>query len=189
MSYVTLADLKTYLGIPTATTTDDTLLTACISRAQAIIENLTGRIFEAKTETRFYDANDIDGQDLEMFGDDLLTVTTLTNGDGTVVDPANYYLLPRNHLPKYIIRLKEVDAWEFTDADSTISVAGTWGYTATPPDDIKQACLRAAAWLYRQKDTTADIDRPIMTGDGAVIMPAALPNDALKIIAKYARRI
>ncbi len=39
--------------------------------------------------------------------DDLLTITTLTNGDTTVITSTYYDLLPKNDSPKYAIQLKE----------------------------------------------------------------------------------
>src|SRR5574340_1235085 len=105
MAYTTLADVKAYLGI--SVTTDDTLLTALIPRAQTAIETYTGRKFEATTATHYFHNEDVTGQYLYLHYDDLLTVTTLTNGNGTVIDAANYRLEPRNTSPKYAIRLDE----------------------------------------------------------------------------------
>ena len=85
--------------------------------------------------------------------------------------------------------MNEDYTWEFDDSDDEISIAGTWGYSATPPADIAHACVRLAAFLYRQKDTSADIDRPLMTGDGVTIMPSAIPQDVKSILDNYRRRI
>jgi hypothetical protein len=75
------------------------------------------------------------------------------------------------------------------DSDSEVSIAGTWGFSTTPPYDIKHACTRLAAFLYRQKDTSADIDRPMITGDGVTIMPSSIPQDVKSILDNYKRRI
>ena len=187
MAYTTLADLKAYLDI--SVTTDDTLLTAIIPRAQAIIDAHTGRTFEASTTTKYFHLEDIEGQELWLGSYDLLTVTTLTNGNGTIIDAANYRLEPRNFTPKFLIKLDSAYSWEFTDGDSEISVAGTWGYTTAAPSDIVQACIRLAAFIYRQKGSNSDLDRPLVTGDGVTIMPSALPQDVMKMIDHYRRRI
>jgi hypothetical protein len=51
-----------------------------------------------------------------------------------------------------------------------------------------QACRRLAAFLYRQKDTQAgDTDRPILAGDGSVIMPTTLPQDVEMLLQPYMR--
>lgn len=187
MAYASLAEVKSYLGI--SVTTDDTLLAALIARAQKIIEIYTGRVFEAVTATRYFSTDSIEGRYLYLWGDDLLTVTTLTNGDGTTITAANYRLEPRNENPKWQIRLDEDTTWEFDNSDDEVSIAGTWGYTATVPDDVKHACIRLAAFLYRQKDTSADIDRPLVTGDGVTIMPGNLPADVKLMLDGYKRRV
>lgn len=58
------------------------------------------------------------------------------------------------------------------------------------PTDIITACRRLAAWMYRQKDNqNGDQDRPLLTGDGSVIMPTTLPLDVEKLLRPYVRII
>jgi hypothetical protein len=185
--YTTSSEAKQYLGI--TTNTDDALIDALIDRAQNIIESYTGRVFEAQTATKYFDTDNVEGRWLYLWGYDLLTVTTLTNGDGTEITSGQYRLEPRNETQKYAIRLNEDYTWEFDDSDDEISIAGTWGWSATPPDDIIHACTRLVAFLYRQKDTSADIDRPMMTGDGVTIMPSSMPQDVKSLLVNYRRRI
>ena len=187
MSYASLVQLKDYLGI--TTDGDDNLLSSFLTRAEGIIDAYTGRHFEAATETKYFTSEDIDGQDLNLWGYDLLTVTKLTNGNGVEIAAADYRLFPRNETPKWLIKLDEGKSWNFSTGDSEISIAGTWGWSATAPADIQHACIRLAAFLYRQKDTSADIDRPMVTGDGVTIMPSGLPSDVQKMLDRYKRRI
>ena len=102
--------------------------------------------------------------------DDLLTVTTLTNGDEdeTEITNAQYWLWPRNETPKTGIKLKSDYSWEF-DIDCFISVAGTWGYMTAPDALVKGCALRIAQWFHESKnmvdvttifDTTATRQRP-----------------------------
>ncbi len=65
----------------------------------------------------------------------------------------------------------------------TITAGGS-GYFQTEYDLI-QACTRLASWLYRQKDTQADIDRPMLTGAGVTIMPSAMPKDITQLLTPY----
>lgn len=190
MAYAELYEVKHYLGISDEDG-DDTLLNGLITRAQSIIENYTGRVFEAVTATKYFTIDQVEGRWLYLWGYDLLTVTTLTDGDAdaTVFTSGQYRLEPRNETPKWAIRLNEDYEWDFDDSDSEISVAGTWGYTATPPADVKHACIRLVAFLYRQKDTSADLDRPLVTGDGVTIMPGNLPSDVKALLDSYRRRI
>ncbi|MGB3988074.1 MAG: hypothetical protein WBK67_00020, partial [Minisyncoccales bacterium] len=62
-------------------------------------------------------------------------------------------------------------------------------YSATAPLDIQHACVRLTAFLYRQKDNSADIDRPMITGDGVTIMPTNLPADVTRLLDRYKRRV
>ena len=187
MAYANLSNLKDYLGI--TTDGDDNLLSDLLTRAAGVIDAYTGRHFEAETATKYFTADDTYGRELNLYGYDLLTVTKLTNGNGVEIASGNYRLLPRNDDPKWIIKLDEDYSWEFDDSDSEISVAGTWGYSATAPADITHACVRLAAFIYRQKDTSADIDRPLVTGDGVTIMPSGLPSDVQKLLDRYKRRL
>ena len=188
MSYASTVQVKEYLGI-TSTVVDDNLLNDLITRAEGLINAYTGRSFESATATKYFGEGDTDGQDLVFYGDDLLTVTKLTNGDAVEIASANYRLFPRNDSPKWMLKLDDGYSWDFSNGDSEISVAGTWGYSATPPLDIQHACVRLTAFLYRQKDTSADIDRPMVTGDGVTIMPSALPVDVTRILDRYKRRV
>lgn len=186
MSYAIVNDLKDYLGVTTSV--DDNLLENMLTRAEGIIDAYTGRHFEAETATKYFTSADTYGQDLNLYGYDLLTVTELINGDGIKIDSDEYRLYPRNDLPKWMIRLNDGKSWNFSGGDSEISVTGTWGYSATAPADITHACIRLAAFLYRQKDTSADLDRPMVTGDGVTIMPSGLPSDVQRLLDRYKRR-
>jgi len=100
MSYASLTNLKDYLGISVATTEDDPLLTDLLTRAEGIIDAYTGRRFEAETATKYFTIDDIDGQNLYLWGYDLLSVTKLTNGDGVEIASGSYRLFPRNDNPE-----------------------------------------------------------------------------------------
>ena len=79
-----------------------------------------------------------------------------------------------------------VVTWAATAADDT----DTTGYLLFTPADIVTACRRLAAWMYRQKDTqNGDIDRPLLAGDGSVIMPTTLPQDVAMLLKPYIRNV
>jgi len=156
MAYAPIDDLKAHLKIDDDDTTDDLLLRDLLEAYTARMDVETGRNFEARTATRYYEADSLDGDTLRV--NDLLTITTLTNGDssGTTIPSTEYWLTPRNEGPPYDgIRLKSTSTyyWE-VDVDYWISVAGTWGWSATPPADIAQACIDWAAWAYRAHCST-----------------------------------
>jgi len=75
-------------------------------------------------------------------------------------------------------------SWAQTGAGDT----DTTGYILAAPQDIVQACRRLASWLYRQKDNqSGDQDRPVLMGDGTVIMPTTLPADVVQTLQPYCR--
>ena len=80
--YLDVSDLRGELGIDASG--EEPLLQQAIESAQEYIDSQTNRHFEAATETRFYDrsARDYHDSTLLHIDDDLLTVTTLANGDG-----------------------------------------------------------------------------------------------------------
>ena len=192
MAYTTLADLKEYLGISVAT--DDDLLTDFITRAQQAIDTHCLRTFEASGDTtKKLDAvEDVDGMTLYVrAAGDLCAITTVTNGDGTVLAATDYVTQPRSITPYYGLRLLASSgyAWTYsTDPENAISIAGRWAYSTTAPADIVQACARLAAWYYHQKDNSADLDRPVIAGN-ATVLPARLPSDVLQMLAPYRRLI
>ena len=176
--YATLNDLKQYKGV--GTTTDDALLSSCIARAQAYIENQCARTFEAATATRYYRWTDLEGDTLYL-DRDLLAVTTLTNGTAVVLGSTTYVLEPRNSTPYKRVRLKSNYYWEFTDDDSEISVLGTWGFSTVAPADIVQATIRLAAYYYVQKDAQI-FDTTASPELGVITVPQGIPRDVLKIL-------
>jgi hypothetical protein len=187
--YCTTAQLKTYTGIEGSG--DDVLLADCILRAQTMMDRFTRRTFECPVDTtRTFDAVcDVVGRELWL-DTDLCAITSITNGDGAAVSAASVVSEPRNATPYYALTLKASSglAWTYTtDPEDAISITGRWAYSITPPADIEQACVRLAAWLYRQKDSSADLDRPMVSADGATLMPMQIPHDVLAILAPYKR--
>jgi hypothetical protein len=188
MAYTTTNEVKRYLGI---TSDDDNDLVAdFITAAMAMIDNHTGYTFEAATDAaRTFDAvADVEGA--MLYVDPLAAITSITNGDGTTVTSGQYTTQPRRFTPYYAIKLLSSSnvSWTYTtDPENAISITGRWAYSTTAPAPIAQACKRLAGWLYRQKDTNADTDRPILAGDGNVIMPSRMPNDITAILNEYRR--
>ena len=189
MAYCSLAQMKTYVGA--TDNDDDALLTDCITRAEAVIDRATKRRFEATADsTRTFDAQqDVAGRTLYLDAD-LCAITSITNGDGAAITALQVVSEPRNHAPYYALTLKASTglAWTYeTDPEDAISVTGRWAYSTTPPADIEQACVRLAAWLYRQKDSSSDLDRPMVSMDGATLLPAQIPADVQRMLQPYVR--
>jgi len=190
MAYIELADLRSYIGIDALG--DDPLLQEAIKAAQTYIESQTNRVFEAATLTKYYERDALDDEDSTLLhlGTDCVTVTTLLNGDSSATEilVANYWLLNRNLGPPYHwIKLKSnVGVYWQWDTDYWVSVTGTWGYSATPPEDIKAACTHLAAFYYRQKDSQV-FDVTAIPDAGVITIPQGIPATVTRIINRYKR--
>jgi len=189
--YCTLAQVRKYADFKDASnTSDDALISDLITRASKRIDTYCGRTFVQRTATRKFDAvRDVEGQRLWM-DDDLLSVTSITNGDSTAVTSAQYVLEPANDAPKYAIKLKASSAvsWTYTtDPEQAISVAGTWGFMAgtIPPADIQHAAIRLTAWYYQQRE--APFETVALPELGAVTIPQAIPADIVAVLENYVR--
>ena len=192
--YTTTGAVKAYLRVSGAG--DDALLAELVTRASGLIDTHCGRWFSARTETRRYDASGphITGR-LLLLDADLLSVTAITNGDGTAITPAQIILRPNNWPPYFGVALRATTGLHWVHGGSpegAISIEGTWGYSPTPPPDIVQASIRLSAWLYRQRDTgteglTAEPAPVVITPRGAALAPSRLPNDVLNLLNPYRR--
>ena len=60
-------------------------------------------------------------------------------------------------------------------------------YTYHVQDEINHWVMRLAAWLYRQKDSSADMDRAIVTDYGGMLLPSKIPSDVAEAALMYRR--
>ena len=194
MAYTDASTLKQYLGITSST--DDALLTSLIARAQSAIDTYTQRTFEASADTtKYFDAvrPHVNGALLswETLGLDLCAVTTVTNGDSTTVSSSNYVTEPRNTTPYHGLRLKANSGitWTYdTDWEGAISITGRWAYSTSAPDDIAHACIRLAAFYYKQKDA-GTFDTVAVPEAGVITVPQGMPRDVQIILNPYRKLI
>jgi len=125
--YVTYDDLKTYLGI--TGTGDDALLKRICTGASHIWDTLARRRFYEEQATKYF--NFQTAYELFVAPEDLLSVTTLTNGDGNAISSSDFYLYPLNRYPKLWIEIARSSGTYFTYSTTrqrAISVAGLWGW-------------------------------------------------------------
>jgi hypothetical protein len=194
MAYTTTALVKAYLGI--SGNGDDTLIGNLIARAQAVIDASTNRTFEADTNTTRYFAVGVDTDGRYLYLDeDLCSINTVTtNADNaspdTLTQNTDYIVIPRNETPYHTLKIlgSSVYTWTYSDdPEMGVEISGKWAYSTTAPDDIVHACTRLTAFLYRQKESNADIDRAITTADGGMILPTRLPADIKQILSRYTK--
>lgn len=152
--YCTLNELKARLGI--TDNADDTILENVIEAASRVIDSDCNTRFYAANETRYYSA--------EAHGlvtvDDLLSVSSLATDDAldgtysTTWAATDYQLYPFNSTPYREIRVKPAGTKLFPISAyrGLIKVTGSFGYSASTPDAINEACLILSARYFKRKD-------------------------------------
>lgn len=198
--YCTLEEVRAFGQFKSDDTGNNTLLESLIDRVCTLIDNKCGRVIVPDADaTHYFTADDIADCDYEggirigdlMLDDTLLSVTTLTNGNGDSIASSEYFLMPRSYERKSYIRIKDASSvsWEFDD-DGYIAVAGRWGYTATVPADVKQAAIEMVLYCFhRRGDNLMKTDRPEQSMDGTRFLPAAWTQFGKEVYEYYRRRV
>lgn len=186
-NYTTVNDVRsTYLAAQE--TVDDALIAQLITTTSREIEAMSNRHFYPRVETRYYDVPRTFAP--LLFDDDLLSLTTLTNGDGTAFTAGEYVLYPLNKTPKEEVRLQNSSStrWQTGsngDAFSVISAAGIWGYH----DDYSSAWIDGGITLSGSAgiaDTALSFSASVYSGqllniDGEYIAPLASGSSAVSV--------
>ena len=160
MAYTTQALVKAYLGIPSATSSENTAIDNAIAAADAEIDQITGRTFEvpsgatAKTYTPFDDytvyVNDI----AQTTGLIVKTDTSLDGTYDTTLTITTDYVLDGNTAPYRIIKRVDGSAYPRDRyGRPTVQVTAFYGYGMAIPDQVKQCALVIAARLYQRKSS------------------------------------
>ncbi len=197
-SYATLAEFLAQPEIDSSAPADDEFIEDLLERASRAADGYCGTWFYASTQTRTYDMPS--GRVL-VLDVPLLTVTTLTNGDGTTIAASEYNLWPYNGPNRAEIRLKQssTTTWQPAtagDTEDVISVAGTWGYVSrasTDPESVgvvlntKDAALAIALSAYKRRYGVGVDGVAQVTGAGVVITPRGIPADAKRLLDPYKR--
>lgn len=192
MAYVTISDWKKYRGTLSGATQiaftalEDEALQDFLNQAQSELERLTGKRYEAESETRYFRAGSIVwGNPKKLLLDKwLLEVTTLTNGDGSVINASDYWLHPRDAGPYLSIELKSSVNWRFS-TDGEISIQGKWGFMNEADDSVKRVTMRLAEFFYQKRGVTGESQ---VIGDGQIVLAAQYPKDVQDFINAERRR-
>lgn len=117
----------------TSDAADDAIIDMLLEETSRFIDEHTGRSFYPRIEERLYDFPSIREPKTLMFDDDLLSLTKLTNGDGTEITNSDYILETSGLTPYWCVKLKDVSTvtWEQDSSGSSqrvLSVNGVWGY-------------------------------------------------------------
>jgi len=198
--FCTLAEFLALHDIDSVNAGDDAFIEDAIEQASRAIEIFIGRQFYASTETRYFDLPKERRLDLDKA---LLSISTLTNGDGSTIAGGQYNLWPKNSQRHWAVVLKQSSSicWQpgsSGDTESVISIAGSWGdldRAGTDPESVrltettKRACLAAVLDSYHKRFGKNDTGSVQVTGAGVVITPQGLPQDVRDILSVLRRMV
>ena len=201
-SYCTVSDIKADMpDSPLFTSTDTTIdaaITALITSASRLIDKevgaMPGYFASSDSDTRYYDG---DGSD-ECVIDECVSITTLSVAEGggrassdytAWTATTEYYTMPYNAsgmgLPiRKIIVEADGGKVNFPKSRKAVKIVGVFGYSATAPDDVKQACkIQAFRWFMRAKQGYQDASANVATG--GTIFAQELDPDVKEILKHY----
>lgn len=180
--YATLSSIRARLGITgVSDTADDAVLEAVVESVSRAIDDFCGRRFYAATQTRYYSAK----SGRRLLVDDLLSVSSLKtddDGDGThetTWAASDYHLAPYNAQldspaqPYWRIEVSEGgDYWFPVGVRRGVEIVGSWGFSASTPDVVEQACLFQAAHEFRSQQMPLGV-----SGTGSLRISDEFAND------------
>lgn len=185
--YIGTAELLQWLSPQSQfSVNQNALLSSCIDWAETAINNYTRRNFAGTAGTVYYNRYEQDKVANQAFylDQDLYSLTSITNGDGQNIPVGSVWLEPRNEGPPYrMIRLKSSYVWVW-NTDSDVVVAGTFGYSTTPPDDIVGATTQLSAYYFKLKDTGPGDVVGFQEG-GEQTIPKGIPETLKVLLAPY----
>lgn len=195
MAYITVSGLKVYLEITSSD--DDAILATFCEAAQAEVESYTQRVFEAPADTTrwFTPLDRAHGGDLLRdgytlaFDTDLVSITSIVNGDGTTLPSGAYIALPLNQPQKEMVKIKNNVQYFWTYGDEpvgSVAITGRWAWSLTPPGPVVMATYMLARYLYDRRNDSSS-SRDVLSSDGVVIAAAKVPGDIFKLLAPYKR--
>jgi len=196
MAYPTVENAKTYLSVTGAG--EDTEIGWFVDAATAWVENYCGHNFEADADQTIYILPEYPAligrsrRKLLIREYEIISVTSITNGDGETVGSGDYLLRPTSGPPYYMIEL-DADAglvwWRGSDGAGVVTiVASSLGYSATCPDDVFLAILETVGVLYRARATGGLGTVTTATRQGLIIQPGIMPPHILFLLNSYRRR-
>lgn len=135
-TYATLADVRMELEVddPTYVDHDPIAIKAARDATARIDLELPGKAFFPRVQTRYlHSFADTEGLNLRL-PETIAELTSVTNGDGSVLAGSEYTLIPRSGAPYHTIRLQANGATQWLSAADgdpvdAIAVAAVWHST------------------------------------------------------------
>lgn len=197
-AYASLDEFLAQPDINSSDPVDDVYINDLLDRASREFDGDTGSWYFASTQTRYFDLPNTRRLKLDA---PLLSVTTLTNGDGTTIAADQFFGWPYQGPHFTNIELQPVSTiyWQLGTSSSpkrAVSVVGSWGYVdraATDPESLivisntKAAVLALALSVYKKRYGQGAEGIATITGGGVVITPRDKSKDYWQIAMRYRR--
>lgn len=163
--------------------THDPLLVDMIHEASQEFAEAIERLPVPYTATRTADYSD---PYLVELPDDLLALTTFTNGDGETIAGASFALRPSNEYPKRELALKVASGERLvyvSDFEEAFSLAGIWGYVPHYPTCWKDSGVDVPGGNMTSSATTLTLTT---TAAFEVLQYIRVDSEIMQITAKTA---
>ena len=186
--YATLQNFKDYHNLTSTNLVDDGIVCLMIESASRRIDTETGRKFYSFTATKYFDMPRM-STNLLVFDDDCISVTSLTNGNGTAFATTDYVLYPYSGPPYDSIGLVDNPSMTwlptiYGNRQQAIVLVGTFGYSAVPTD-IQDACLMIVVQEYHRRYGEGSQNNSVVLPSGMVISMDKMPSLIAQIIAGH----
>ncbi len=183
--YCNIADIKLSLNI--AGNADATLLGRIVASASEWVDKhcgLPSGAFRAAESTRYYDWPSINADGSLRLDLPLLTLTELTNGNGSTIStgPTSVVLRPLNSDHKWNVELLR-DSF-VVSAGSYIAVTGKFGWAVSVPQPINEATIMLACWMYKRYQAALQ-DATVNQELGSVIYGEAMPKQVQDLLRPF----
>ena len=187
--YVTLAEIKEWLTIPSSDALDDQLLERAVEASSRAIDDVCGRRFYADTTAsarRFRPADSCLLQLPDISSTTGLLVKLDDNADGTfevTVASSDYQVEPSyvENTAFTAIRLLERCWPHDIRGRYLIEITAKWGWP-TVPTAVKQATLILASRVFKRKNSPEGV---LSFADAGVIRVSATDRDVQALIQPY----
>ena len=188
-AYTTRNVVKTYLGIPSGTSSEDDPIDAAIDAAEQEIDNYTGRTFvvPGAATAKVYRPAD----DRVVLVDDIAQTTSLvvktdTADDGaydTTLTITSEFILDGNAAPYRIVRRVDGSAFpRYTSNRPSVEVTAYFGYGMSIPKAIVQASTLMGARLYQRRSSPLGFQAGL---EGDAVRISRIDPDMRALLAGY----
>jgi hypothetical protein len=125
----TLHDIRQHLNLADSDTSSDDDLLKALQQASHVLESLTNRRYCPAIESRVASIDTANPTDL-ILPDDLLSLSSLTNGDGGSINLGDVQTVPSHaDLPTSVLHLINGVSFIYSESPiNAVSIAGTWGW-------------------------------------------------------------